>query len=119
MSKKTTINALMAAILERDDWRCHYCNLTINRRVPTWHPRRATIDHKLPRSFGGTNAHDNLVACCTLCNQVKGDMPYDAFIWYRLMRARGETHTDLIEAIEQVFGRRINTQWLPRYTTLP
>jgi 5-methylcytosine-specific restriction endonuclease McrA len=32
-----------------------------------------TLDHVIPRSRGGSNAWDNLVAACADCNRKKGD----------------------------------------------
>lgn len=49
-------------VLRRDGGRCVYCGRAAN-----------TIDHVLPRSRGGRNAWENLVACCFRCNNVKGD----------------------------------------------
>lgn len=49
-------------VLRRDQHRCGYCNGTAN-----------TIDHILPRSRGGADSWENLVACCLKCNNVKGD----------------------------------------------
>lgn len=52
-------------ILKKDDFRCHYCKHPLTNR--TMH-----IDHVLPRSKGGTDEPDNLVACCPACNSQKG-----------------------------------------------
>lgn len=49
------------SVLRRDGHRCAYC-----ARSAT------TIDHVVPRSRGGTDSWDNLVACCLKCNNVKG-----------------------------------------------
>ncbi|MFC6357055.1 HNH endonuclease [Luethyella okanaganae] len=49
-------------VLRRDDHRCAYCDKSAT-----------TIDHVLPRSRGGHDTWDNLVACCLRCNNVKGD----------------------------------------------
>tara|TARA_Y100001973_G_C5205956_1_gene341582 strand:- start:2216 stop:2716 length:501 start_codon:yes stop_codon:yes gene_type:complete len=53
-------------ILLRDENRCQYC---------TKHFREGdlTIDHVLPRSKGGANTWDNVVAACNACNQKKRD----------------------------------------------
>jgi 5-methylcytosine-specific restriction endonuclease McrA len=49
-------------VLRRDAYRCAYC------------PAAATtIDHVVPRSRGGQDSWENLVACCFRCNNVKGD----------------------------------------------
>lgn len=49
-------------VLKRDGYTCHYCGLDAN-----------SVDHVLPRSRGGTDDLDNLVACCSSCNSSKGD----------------------------------------------
>lgn len=49
-------------VLRRDGHRCAYCG-----RGAT------TIDHVLPRSRGGGDGWENLVACCLRCNNSKGD----------------------------------------------
>jgi len=49
-------------VLRRDDHRCAYCGRTAN-----------TIDHVQPRSRGGRDSWDNLVACCLRCNNIKSD----------------------------------------------
>jgi 5-methylcytosine-specific restriction endonuclease McrA len=49
-------------VLRRDGQRCGYCGGSAG-----------TIDHILPRSRGGGDSWENLVACCLKCNNVKGD----------------------------------------------
>jgi 5-methylcytosine-specific restriction endonuclease McrA len=49
----------------RDDNTCQYCA----KKLPLV---ELTIDHVMPRSRGGKNEWDNLVACCKKCNQKKG-----------------------------------------------
>lgn len=48
-------------VLRRDSHRCAYC-----ARPAT------TVDHVLPRSRGGPDSWENLVACCVRCNNLKG-----------------------------------------------
>lgn len=50
-------------ILRRDDFRCQYCGKKTHD---------ITIDHIIPRSRGGYDAWENLVAACTKCNSQKG-----------------------------------------------
>jgi 5-methylcytosine-specific restriction endonuclease McrA len=52
------------SIFTRDGYRCVYCGAT---HLPL------TIDHVIPRVRGGTDDWDNLVCCCTKCNNAKGD----------------------------------------------
>ena len=49
-------------VLRRDAQRCGYCGASAT-----------TIDHVQPRSRGGKDTWENLVACCLRCNNVKGD----------------------------------------------
>ena len=49
-------------VLRRDRHLCAYCGGTAG-----------TVDHVLPRSRGGKDSWENLVACCVRCNNVKGD----------------------------------------------
>lgn len=56
------------AIFTRDGHRCVYCGAT---HLPL------TIDHVIPRVRGGTNDWENLVCCCTKCNNFKGDRTPD------------------------------------------
>ena len=49
-------------VLRRDGHRCAYCAAAAN-----------TIDHVVPKSRGGADTWDNLVACCFRCNNIKSD----------------------------------------------
>lgn len=51
-------------LLHRDNYTCQYCG---DRR------HDLTIDHIVPRSKGGTDSWDNVVAACLKCNVKKGD----------------------------------------------
>lgn len=57
-------------VLRRDAHRCAYC------AKPA-----ATIDHVMPRSRGGEDSWENLVACCLRCNNVKGDRMLSEIGW--------------------------------------
>ena len=58
------------AVLARDAYTCQYCG------------REAaglTVDHVVPRSRGGPQAWDNIVAACAPCNRKKGNrLPREA-----------------------------------------
>jgi 5-methylcytosine-specific restriction endonuclease McrA len=64
-------------VLRRDDHRCCYCGKTAN-----------TIDHVLPRSRGGRDTWDNLVACCLRCNNLKSDRTPGEMGWNLLFHPR-------------------------------
>ena len=57
-------------VLRRDNHRCAYC------AAPA-----TTVDHVLPRSRGGQNTWDNLVASCRSCNNTKGDRTPEEMGW--------------------------------------
>ncbi|MFE2773761.1 HNH endonuclease [Microbacterium resistens] len=57
-------------VLRRDAHRCGYCGKPA-----------ATIDHILPRSRGGADSWENLVACCLRCNNVKSDRTPQEMGW--------------------------------------
>ncbi len=51
-------------VLERDRHTCQYCK---------YKGDKLTLDHIVPRSRGGKDTWDNLVAACVLCNIRKGN----------------------------------------------
>lgn len=57
-------------VLRRDAHRCAYCGKAAS-----------TIDHVLPRSRGGADSWENLVACCLRCNNVKSDRTPQEMGW--------------------------------------
>ena len=50
-------------VLKRDQNTCQYCGAQAN----------LTIDHIVPKSRGGRDTWENLVAACVTCNNQKGD----------------------------------------------
>jgi len=57
-------------VLRRDGHRCAYCKRSAN-----------TIDHVQPKSRGGSDSWENLVACCLRCNNKKGDKTLAEIGW--------------------------------------
>ena len=58
------IHPTKANIIKRDNQECQYCGSKSH----------LTVDHVIPRSKGGKNTWENLVACCETCNVKKGDL---------------------------------------------
>lgn len=52
-------------VYARDHGRCQYCGHQVARP-------ESTYDHVVPRSQGGHTRWENVVICCTPCNQRKG-----------------------------------------------
>lgn len=46
---------------------CHYCGVLMTYQ-------EATLDHKIPKSIGGTLAVRNIVLACEYCNWDKGNL---------------------------------------------
>jgi len=66
------------AVFERDEWTCNICGERINKRLRGDAWMRATLDHIIPLSRGGTHTYDNVAAAHWLCNMDKGDsLPSD------------------------------------------
>ena len=59
---------LTKAVLSVHGYRCRYCNEAATE-----------ADHIVPRLLGGTDAPENLTACCRSCNARKGGyrLPHD------------------------------------------
>jgi 5-methylcytosine-specific restriction endonuclease McrA len=57
-------------VLRRDAHRCAYCQRSAS-----------TVDHIQPRSKGGDDSWENLVACCLRCNNKKGDRTLAEMGW--------------------------------------
>lgn len=64
-------------VLRRDAHHCGYCGKSAN-----------TIDHIMPKSRGGRDTWENLVACCFRCNNIKGDRTPEEMNWRLLVTPR-------------------------------
>ncbi|MEK6310429.1 MULTISPECIES: HNH endonuclease [Curtobacterium] len=64
-------------VLRRDGNRCAYCDR-----------HATTIDHVQPKSRGGQDSWENLVACCLACNNTKGDRTPQEMGWRLRFRPR-------------------------------
>ncbi len=85
-------------VLRRDNQRCAYCGGSAS-----------TIDHVLPRSRGGQDSWENLVACCLRCNNVKGDRTPAEMGWTLRIRPKAPHGTAwLVRGVE-----RPEQQWEP------
>ncbi len=72
---------LRERLSEAQNHRCAYCGVRFGARFRHWTPEqtRATIDHFIPRSQGGSDRWDNLIAACQRCNKARGDEDALAF----------------------------------------
>jgi len=63
--KKRAIKFSRENVYARDKGRCQYCAQTVPRH-------EFTYDHVTPRRLNGQTRWENVVVCCTPCNQKKG-----------------------------------------------
>lgn len=74
---RTAAVALRSYIMDRDRYRCVYCNSESD----------LGIDHVIPWSKGGATLPFNMVVCCVVCNTAKGDGDPREFIATMKLRA--------------------------------
>jgi 5-methylcytosine-specific restriction endonuclease McrA len=78
-------------VLRRDGNRCAYCDA-----------HATTIDHVVPRSRGGADTWENLVACCLKCNNLKSDRTPAEMRWQLLVTPKAPHGTSwLVRGIER------------------
>lgn len=53
---------------------CGYCDKSLKLE-------NAIGDHKIPHAQGGETEYSNLVVSCKSCNDMKGSLPYDGWVW--------------------------------------
>lgn len=88
-------------ILERDRHTCQYCN---------YKGEHLTLDHVTPRSRGGGDTWENLVAACVRCNVHKGNRtPKEADMVLRSLPRRpySSLHFELVKHTRD----DLNHQW--------
>lgn len=81
---------------------CFYCGVGFAPEGPD----HRTVDHRIPRSRGGTDSLRNLVFACYACNQRKRDQDEGAFLgseW--LQRRRDDVEARAVPAARR---RRLN-----------
>lgn len=70
-------------IAKSQDNRCPYCEhgmVRVKQMYGVTYPRNAmTKDHLEPRVYGGPNSRENLIAACSQCNHLRGEMDARAF----------------------------------------
>ncbi len=74
--------------------KCYYCGKTIN-------PSKLTVDHKIPRSFGGPTIPNNLAQSCKSCNSRKGNMFENEFFEFMKIESSPDLKASFKEQIEQ------------------
>jgi len=87
-------------ILRRDHHKCQYCNRS---DLPL------TIDHIIPKSKGGDDSWENLVAACVKCNNKKGDRSPEDALMALIRRPSRPSHITFMKH----FVGKIDDEWRP------
>ena len=88
MSRLTAVNRRkLHRLMSLQDCSCFYCRRTMSTDAGIRKTHRATIDHKVLQSKGGTCSMSNIVAACSECNGLRGDMEFERF--EAMMREHG------------------------------
>jgi hypothetical protein len=72
--------SLRTTILKRDGYRCRQCGRELHDIKNRIDSLKATIDHIVPRCFGGTDSPENLRVLCHECNSIQGRI-YGGLPW--------------------------------------
>ena len=84
-------------VIKRDGHRCQYCGDT---RSPM------TVDHVIPKIYGGKDAWENLVCACIKCNNVKGNRTPEQANFNLLRQPRRPTHITFIQQFIGISDKR-------------
>ncbi len=87
-------------ILRRDGHKCMYCGLT---------GVMLTVDHIMPKSRGGEDSWENLIAACLRCNNRKGSQTPDEA---HMPLAKHPIRPNHVTFLRQYVGR-IDKEWEP------
>jgi len=75
-------------IIKRDGGRCQYCG----KKKP-----QMTVDHVVPKIYGGTDTWENLVCACLECNNRKGHHTPEQLDMALIRRPRRPNHITFIQ----------------------
>lgn len=81
--RKQISDEIRNIVLKKQHWKCLYCNCDLTK--PVWDERgqvyratRINFDHFKPIAFSEESSEENIVACCAICNNIKGTLIFDS-----------------------------------------
>ncbi len=84
-------------IIKRDGGRCQYCGENHGAM---------TVDHVVPRIYGGKDNWENLVCACIKCNNIKGNRTPEQAGLRLLRRPKRPTHITFIQQFVGISDHR-------------
>lgn len=73
---------------------CAYCGSTLDKGDKT-------VDHKIPKAYGGVSILDNLVPACSKCNEEKSDLFFEEYVTLRTIQEKNDKKNYRSECIEK------------------
>lgn len=90
-------------LFNRDGWKCQYCGTGLD-----W--RSVTIDHVVPRAYGGATSWKNCVTSCKRCNTAKGSKtPTEAGM--KLIKQPSEPNVQHFWEVHEVNRKSWHPDW--------
>ena len=89
------------SVFARDHYTCQYCGAV---------SRDLTLDHVVPRRFGGPSTWENLATCCRRCNTRKGDRTVQQSGMQLRRQPRRPRYVPFISLTKYIDGKR-NDLW--------
>jgi 5-methylcytosine-specific restriction endonuclease McrA len=84
-------------IIKRDRHTCQYCGDTTGPM---------TVDHLIPKSYGGSDTWENMVCACDRCNNKKGDRLPEAAGMKLVRKPRRPSHITFIQSFIGISDNR-------------
>ena len=84
-------------ILKRDSYTCQYCGENDSQM---------TVDHVIPKIYGGQDSWENLVCACIRCNNVKGNRTLEQAEMKLLKRPKRPNHITFIQQFVGISDNR-------------
>lgn len=83
--KQRAWRRLRMQLAGEQNWRCCYCHVTmIPGEAFANHPDALSIEHVIPKSKGGSDHWENLVAACRFCNNSRGMYDVDPMVFVNM-----------------------------------
>jgi 5-methylcytosine-specific restriction endonuclease McrA len=84
-------------IIKRDGHRCQYCGANHSSM---------TVDHVIPKLYGGKDTWENLVCACIKCNNIKGNRTPEQAGLRLLRQPKRPTHITFIQQFVGISDQR-------------
>lgn len=116
MTKKVSQTKILQ-LFSQQQGKCYYCGQTVE--ISQDSKAGVSVDHKVPKSRGGSNEIENLVLCCRSCNVLKSNhMDFElldclARIYRNLNIAEQMSLKDWIQVVKQGFEIYLRSELSP------